>query len=264
MEVERIEHQGETVVIYQEEDAEHCDPRQWDNLGIMVCFHPDYILGDVGGYGRENGKKVVREHRGMMFHLPEYVTFWLSEREKPPVVLGEEFPFDAMDDWEQWKEQRADYGTPAVVLPLILYDHSGLWLSVGRDRWPFNCPWDTSHMGYIVATEEAIIGEYGELTEATIQKAEAVLRSEVAVYSAWLEGNVYGWAAEVGGEVVDGCGGYICGESLLRGQPSDYENMVKEAKSAAEYYVKQEKERATIGARTMPIVGTGTGLLDWE
>jgi hypothetical protein len=33
-----------TIKIYQDDTPE--SPREWDNLGIMVCFHKQYILGD--------------------------------------------------------------------------------------------------------------------------------------------------------------------------------------------------------------------------
>ena len=35
---------GQTVSIYQDMSAE--SPREWDNLGTMVCFHTRYSLGD--------------------------------------------------------------------------------------------------------------------------------------------------------------------------------------------------------------------------
>lgn len=40
-------HGDYTVTVFYDEAAEWNDPRQWDNLGTMVCGHRDYILGDV-------------------------------------------------------------------------------------------------------------------------------------------------------------------------------------------------------------------------
>ena len=37
---------GVTVKIYQDDSS--MSPREWDNLGTMVCFHRDYNLGDTG------------------------------------------------------------------------------------------------------------------------------------------------------------------------------------------------------------------------
>ncbi|MCK4237452.1 MAG: hypothetical protein KAX38_10065, partial [Candidatus Krumholzibacteria bacterium] len=41
---EIIEHKGHTIRIDYMEDSE--SPREWDNLGIMICFHRRYDLGD--------------------------------------------------------------------------------------------------------------------------------------------------------------------------------------------------------------------------
>jgi hypothetical protein len=42
---ETIQGDGVTLHIYQQDDAE--SPREWDNLGTMVCWHTRYSLGDV-------------------------------------------------------------------------------------------------------------------------------------------------------------------------------------------------------------------------
>jgi hypothetical protein len=42
--VEQYDFGDKVLKIYQDETEE--GPRGWDNLGKMVCFHPDYILGD--------------------------------------------------------------------------------------------------------------------------------------------------------------------------------------------------------------------------
>ena len=42
---EDISYKGYIIKIFQDEMAEN--PREWDNLGTMVCFHPDYNLGDI-------------------------------------------------------------------------------------------------------------------------------------------------------------------------------------------------------------------------
>ncbi len=38
------EYRGLTIKIYQDEDSE--GPRDWDNLGTMICFHKKWKLGD--------------------------------------------------------------------------------------------------------------------------------------------------------------------------------------------------------------------------
>jgi hypothetical protein len=43
--METTEYKGYTIKI--EQDDEPTDPRSWDNLGTMICFHPNYNLGDT-------------------------------------------------------------------------------------------------------------------------------------------------------------------------------------------------------------------------
>ena len=38
------EYKGYSIKLFQDEDSE--SPRDWDNLGHMICFHPNYDLGD--------------------------------------------------------------------------------------------------------------------------------------------------------------------------------------------------------------------------
>lgn len=111
-------------------------PREWDNLGTMICWHSRYVLGD-----------------------------------KQP----EESP-------EQWREEHPD--TDYIVLPLYLYDHSGITMSVK----PFTCPWDSGQVGYIYAPRKT-----DDMDEPTIR---GVLESEVRVYDQYLRGDVYGYSIE--------------------------------------------------------------------
>lgn len=39
---------GKTLKIYQDENPE--SPREWDNMGIMVCWHSRYNLGDKNNF----------------------------------------------------------------------------------------------------------------------------------------------------------------------------------------------------------------------
>ena len=55
-----VEYHDETsfrnYVIKVEQDDMTESPREWDNLGTMVCWHRNYDLGDVNG-GREYSDK---------------------------------------------------------------------------------------------------------------------------------------------------------------------------------------------------------------
>jgi hypothetical protein len=72
----------------------------------------------------------------------------------------------------------------SVVLPVYMYDHSGLALSTS----PFSCPWDSGQLGIIYATPERV-EELGVAPE----DVEKALRSEVETYGQYISGDVYGY-----------------------------------------------------------------------
>lgn len=45
---ETVEYKGREIEIYRSEF--HDDPREWDNIGKMICFHGRYNLGDKHNY----------------------------------------------------------------------------------------------------------------------------------------------------------------------------------------------------------------------
>ena len=125
----------------------------------------------------------------------------------------------------------------AVVLPLYLFDHSGI--SIATDSGPFHMAdsagWDWGQVGYIYTTAEALRKEYGvaEVTEEVKQRARAVLEGEVKVYDQYLRGEVYGWEVlDPQGEVLDSCWGYF-----------GLDDCLEEAKAAAEgRYIDQQDD----------------------
>jgi hypothetical protein len=151
-------------------------PREWDNLGTMICLNRKYsYLGDqnhdynINDYNDEN-----------------------------------EFERDII------KRER-----PAVVLPLMVYDHSGITMYVGTtgDRW------DSSFVGFIFISKEKARKEYGWklITKARREKLEEYLRNEVKVYDQYLTGDVYGYRITDTGtdEEVDSCWGYYGSDECM-------------------------------------------------
>lgn len=150
--------------ISRDEDAEN--PRSWSNLGMMVCWHRRYRLGD-------------------------------------------RHDFAGPDDLWDYLEQEGG-AERAVVLPLYLYDHSGLRMSVR----PFGDPWDSAQVGWIVAPASRIRVEYRvkRIGPRIRREVEDVLRGEVEVYDLWLRGEVYGYqlyrCLRRKPELVDSCWGF--------------------------------------------------------
>lgn len=135
--------------IHQDTDAG--SPRDWDNLGTMVCWHQRYNLGDEqprqdpGDYLRD----LVCRHVGAD---SRYVPDQHIER-----ILEKYF----------------------VLLPLYLYDHGGLSMNVGG----FHCPWDSGQVGYI----HCLKGTEG----LTDEQIELILKTEVLQYDSFLRGECY-------------------------------------------------------------------------
>lgn len=166
--------QGHTIKIFHDLDAEN--PREWSNLGTLICWHRRYRLGD--------------SHQ---FDSPEA---FLSD------LAGVSAQSDlSMDQLRDRAERKA------VILPVFLYDHSGLAMNtIG-----FHCPLDSGQVGYVYVTLEAVRREFGakRITKALRKKAEDILRGEIVSYDAYLGGRVFGYVIERDGEEIDACWGFI-------------------------------------------------------
>jgi hypothetical protein len=151
-----------------EQDTDPLNPRkEYDNVGVMVCFHRRYDLGDD-----KHGLKSSDFN-----NWPELENFLIKKR------------------------------GAAVILPLYLYDHSGLTIATT----PFSCPWDSGQVGFIYCTREAILQGWGgkRLTKPLRQIAANCLRGEVETYDQYLRGDVWGYEIkDEDDEVVDSCWGF--------------------------------------------------------
>ena len=103
-------------------------------------------------------------------------------------MLGDSFKLD-MDDYGSWSEVRdhieSELGA-MVILPLFLYDHSGLSISVGASRAE-HASWDSGQVGFIYCTDGDMVREGIK----TLQEAEDLLRNEVKIYDKYLKGDFY-------------------------------------------------------------------------
>ena len=116
--------------ISQDFNAE--SPREWDNLGKMVCWHRRYNLGDKHDY-------------------PDLETFWES--------LAAEVGLEVKVDWDE--EQIKEINSKVIILPLYLYDHGGITMNTGG----FNYPWDSGQVGWIYCTKEKFRKETGYMED---------------------------------------------------------------------------------------------------
>lgn len=95
-----------------------------------------------------------------------------------------------------------------VILPVYLYDHSGLAMSTGSFLGrALHADWDSGQVGYIYATREDILKAFGDITPETEKRARKALEAEVKDYDAWLRGDCWGYRAYMYGHEMDACWG---------------------------------------------------------
>lgn len=187
-----------TVRVTYDPNPEHANPRECAYPSTMVCWHSRYRLGD--------------EQPNCQPH--EYMAGLLDDTNCPH-CQGEGRLYE--DDGYTWYECPHCEGTGEMspdeiqdlfeqhyyVLPLYLYDHSGITMKTS----PFSCPWDSGRVGFIYISKEKAAKEFG--ANVTPEFMYAHLDVEVKEYDAYLRGEVYAWEIEKDGEIVDSCGGYL-------------------------------------------------------
>lgn len=155
--------------IVHDEDVEN--PREWDNIGTMVCFHKRYNLGD----------------KNNDYNSSDY------------------------GSWDEMEEAICKREDVALILPLYLYDHSGITINTTG----FSCPWDSGQVGFIFVSKKKARKEYGRLTKKVMEKLRKYLLGEVETYDQYLRGDVYGFQLvevdEDGEEIdtIDSCYGFF-------------------------------------------------------
>ena len=101
-----------------------------------------------------------------------------------------------------------------VILPLTLFDHSGISMRIGR----YGCKWDSSFVGFIYVTEDEVIREYGDLSEESKKRAANVLKIEIEEYDAYLTGDVYRYESEdENGNELESVGGFLGYDAGMEG-----------------------------------------------
>ncbi len=128
-------------------------------------------------------------------------------------------------------------GKENIVLPLFLYDHSGLSISassfVGRE---VHAEWDSGQVGWIYATAGEVKETYGSVSTENMEKAKQCLLSEVKTYDAFLSGQCYGFRLYKDGEEIQAGSGYfgflsdIVKELAADFLPESHQDMVENLK----------------------------------
>lgn len=138
----------------------------WDLLKAAVKWDDDWLEEEVWVEG-------AREEGGHWDDNPDYI----NTGDGLPAII------------------KAADRVDAHVMPVYMYEHSGIWLSLGRD-YPFNCPWDAGTLGIMLWTreqqdkyEEEIRRFNGD--DSKIKDARAIMKSYFETYNKYVTGDVY-------------------------------------------------------------------------
>lgn len=203
-------------------------PRDWDNFGTMVCWHRNYDLGDKNNFSTvedfytELARDVLNQNRELLNdlaidemnspHIKRNKGKWdiLNKYDEPyNFYYSDSTGYDSLEEAEEELKhliedceddilnlvsdeklkEIAFMNDEIVILPLYLYDHSGITMNTTG----FHCRWDSGQVGYIYATKEDIVKELGSFD---VSRAEEILKSEVEVYDKYISGEVYGFVLE--------------------------------------------------------------------
>ena len=149
---------------------EHAEsPLEWDSLGTMLCFHRKYSLG----------------HDNLTYLETDYTS------------------------WEELEQDIISKENVHTILPLYLYDHSGITISTKPFYDHYYSVRDSGQIGYIFAPKKKV-KELGIKED----KVEQTLLAEVDTYDQYIRGDIYGFIIsevttdEEGNEIkeeVDSC-----------------------------------------------------------
>lgn len=79
------------------------------------------------------------------------------------------------------------------VEPVWAYEHSGLTISVGPRKYPYNDQWDSYQIGYAVVTKSDVILNWPDAETRWNGIAADVVKDVVDEYDKYLTGNVWGY-----------------------------------------------------------------------
>ena len=146
------------------------DPRDWDNLGTMACFHARYDLGDEHDYRSEHysgweelGAAIAKEQDACVI-LP----LILLDHSGLSISVSRGYPYNC--PWD------------AGQVGFIFVSKADVRKEYGRKR----------------------------ISKKLREKVERLLVGEVETYDMYLRGDVFGWVTyDPSGESLDSCWGYF-------------------------------------------------------
>lgn len=175
---------------------------------VLEIYENDkYLLKIVGDDSPENPREFLESIGRMVTVRNTRYNLGDFQVENPIEFICEELDIDTVEEIYDEDSKTSCYeekdmevimneiSEKAFIYPLYLYDHSGLSLTIGSPS--IACRWDTSKVGYIYcsiedARDNLIVNENETLRECV----EKILKSEVKIYSEYLDGDSVGYTLE--------------------------------------------------------------------
>lgn len=179
------------------------DPRNWDNMCTIVCWHNRYNLGDKHTFNDADEfceslcYKVLHKDHDDFYHLN------LQEK------------INMLNDSDL-----------ILIKPINMYEHGNITVSTSN-AYPYNDRWDAGCIGFIYITKEKILKETLNTAENWKETADTLIEAEMTTYDDYCRGDVYDFTLTkkvikqdvcphcgevineyVEDEIVESCGGF--------------------------------------------------------
>jgi len=157
-------------------------------------------------------------------------------------TLGDEQPDTDPSEWlDEYKAANPD----ALIMPIYKYEHSGIALSTAS----FDCRWDSGQVGYAVMSAAKIalgwpLSDMHPTPEAQRAAAAACIEAEIETYSAYLNGDVYGYQVlDSEGKLQTSCYGFYSTEEAMAAGEDEAQALLPEAQNQAQARAAAERVR---------------------
>jgi hypothetical protein len=197
IEMKTFRNGNKKLIISVDEDAE--SPREWDNLGTMICFHRRYDLGDKHDLKRDNFNSLEELEEYLVKERKAVIIFQLNlyDHSGISISISNSYPYN-----DRWDSSRIGfiYTTKEDIM-----------------KW-----FDTKRV-----------------SKEMLKKAEEILKNEVKTYDQYLNGEVYSFVVyqlvkcdscnHIEENVIDSCGGYFGYDiDAMKNDIEDFENYREE------------------------------------
>ena len=160
--------EGNEYKLTVEYDDGAMNPREWDNLCTMVCWHNRYSIGDKHNY--DNSDELLESL------LCEVCGFDIADIEMLPTI--DKYMLVCESD-------------KLIIKNVNIYDHGGITVSTSNG-YPYNDRWDGGRVGFVYVTKETILKEIANANEVNwTAVANEVIENEMETYDQYVRGEVY-------------------------------------------------------------------------